>query len=382
MTVFKTYLKILLKNKAMIIVYTALLVLFGGLSMNSQDKSLSFSAVKPDVIIVNKDETKGFTKGFTDYIKKNSNTPDIKDTEEARSDALFYNGTDYIIYIPEGFSEKFMNGEIDSIEVKKGNNFNAAYAEMMINRYLKVASTYRNQIKDQDKLVKVIDNTLKHDTNTTITTKLDTSKLEQTQFFFDFESYSLLVCLIFIISLILTTFNSDKIRKRIVISSSNYKKNTRLLLLSNLLYAFTLWLIYLILAIVLLGDILWTSNGILFIINSFIHLITVTSLAFLIGNFVTNKDAINGITNVVGIGTSFLCGVFVPLAYLPDSVISMAHVLPTYYYVKSNSIIATLEEINLTTLQPVLINMSILIGSSIVFIILSNIIANKRRKIG
>ena len=382
MTVFKTYLKILRKNIFMIIIFSMLLVLFGGLNMSSQDKSLSFNAVKPDVLIVNNDKEEGITKGFINYIKDNSNTPSIKDDEEARNDALFYGDTDYIIYIPKSFNEDFMNGNIKEIKVKKANNFNSSYAEMMINRYLKIASIYKEKINDQETLVKTIDNVLKNNTNVQITTKLDTNSLEKAQFFFDFESYSLLVCLIFIIGLILSIFNEEKIRKRNTISSSNYKRNNRILLLSNLLYAFAIWLIYLILAIIILGDILLTSNGIMYIINSFIHLIMVTSLAFLIGNIVNNKDAVNGITNVIGVGTSFLCGVFVPLAYLPDSVIKIAHFLPTYYYVKSNNIITSLEEVNLTTLKPVFINMTVLIVTSIVFIILSNIISNKKRKIG
>ena len=382
MTVFKTYLKILRKNLFMIIVFTFVLVLFGGFNMKSQDKSLAFNAVKPDVLIVNNDKEEGITKSFIEYIKDNSNTPNIKDDEEARNDALFYNDTDYIIYIPEGFSENFMNGNIDSIDVKKGNNFNASYAEMMIQRYLKIALIYRDKVNSQDELIQVINNTLKNNTEIEITTKLDTDKLEQARFFFDFESYSLLVCLIFIISLMLSIFNSEKIRKRNIISSTSYKKNNRILLLSNLLYAFTIWFIYLLLAIIIVGDILWTSNGIMIIINSFAHLLTITSLAFFLGNLITNKDAVNGITNVIGIGTCFLCGVFVPLDYLPNSVITIAHALPTYYYVKSNSILTTLEEVNIETLKPVFINMGVLIGSAIIFIILSNIVSNRRRKIG
>ena len=382
MTVFKTYLKILRKNLFMIIVFTMILVVFAGFNMTSQDKSLSFNAVKPDILIVNYDKEEGVTKSFIEYIKENSKTPNIKDDEEARNDALFYNDVDYIIYIKEGFSEDFMKGNISSIEVKKGNNFNASYAEMMIERYLKLASLYKNKVDNQDQLIKIINETLKNNTEIEITTKLDTDRLDRVRFFFDFESYSLLVCLIFIISLILSIFNNEKIRKRNVISSSSYKKNNRLLLLSNLLYAFTVWLIYFILAIIILGDILWTSNGIMFVINSFVHLITITSLAFLIGNLVKNKDSVNGITNVIGIGTSFLCGVFVPLDYLPNSVINIAHLLPTYYYVKSNSIIKSLEEVNIETLKPVFINMGVLIVSAIIFIILSNIVSNKKRKIG
>jgi ABC-2 type transport system permease protein len=93
-------------------------------------------------------------------------------------------------------------------------------------------------------------------------------------------------------------------------------------------------------------------------------------------------NAINGIVNVIALGSSFLCGAFVPLRWLPSSVLTIAKFLPTYYYVKSNSIITTLEEINFTTLKPVLINMGILLGSAVVFMILSNVVSNRKRKIG
>ena len=382
MTVFKTFLKILKKNLAMILVYTLLLMLFAGLGQQSQDKSISFSAVKPDILIVNRDKEIGITKGLIDYIKENSNTPSVKDNEEAINDALFYNDADYIIYIPSDFNNDFMDGKIDKIEVKAANNFNASYAEMILNRYLKIANSYRNITNDQDKLVDMISDTVKTDTKIEITSKLDTTSLDQANFFFNFASYSLTVCLVFIISLVLTIFNSEKIRKRNVISSTNYKKNNRLLLLSNLIYALFIWLVYMIMGAVILGDILWTSNGIIYIINSFIFLVTITTLAFLIGNVVNSKDAINGITNVLAIGSSFLCGAYVPQSYLPDSVLNIGHALPTYYYIRNNEIVTKLEEVNMDTLKPVFTNWVILGIFIIVFLVLTNIVSNKKRKIG
>ena len=80
----------------------------------------------------------------------------------------------------------------------------------------------------------------------------------------------------------------------------------------------------------------------------------------------------------------------VPRLILPEKSIlvsipttaSIAKIIPTYYFVKSNEIIKTLEEINFTTLTPVFINMVVLVGFSILFIILTNVVTNKRRKIG
>ena len=93
-----------------------------------------------------------------------------------------------------------------------------------------------------------------------------------------------------------------------------------------------------------------------------------------------SKNAIGAIVNVIALGSSFLCGVFVPMEWLPNSVTLVAHIIPTYWFVKSNDILAKLEVINIDTLKPVLINMSILLVFTIIFVILSNIIYKSKRK--
>ena len=53
MTVFKTFLKVLNKNKFVIILYTIILLLFGGINMQTSENSTNFVASKPDVLIIN-----------------------------------------------------------------------------------------------------------------------------------------------------------------------------------------------------------------------------------------------------------------------------------------------------------------------------------------
>lgn len=382
MTVFKTFLKILKKNLATVILYTTILVVFAGFNMQTNESSMGFVSSKPDILIVNNDKDGVITKDLVKYIEENSTSTKVKNTEEARLDALFYNDTDYIIYIPKNFSEDFMNGKLKEIEVKSGANFNSSYAEMLLNRYLNLASTYSKLTNDEKAIISMVNDTLKNDTKVNVTTKLDTDSLERAAFFYNFSSYSILACLIFIICLILSIFNHDRIRKRTIISSTNYKKINRELLFTNLGFALIIWLIYVVLSIILVGNVMFTTNGLLMILNSSIFLVVAVTLAFLLGTLINNKDAINGVMNVVALGSSFLCGVFVPMNYLPDFVVNIARVIPTYYFVKSNEIIKELEEISFNTLTPVFINMLVLIGFSIMFVVLTNVITNKKRKIG
>ena len=110
-------------------------------------------------------------------------------------------------------------------------------------------------------------------------------------------------------------------------------------------------------------------------------MICALTISFLIGNIVNSKTAINGIINVVALGSSFLCGSFVPMEWLPKSVLTIAHVLPSYWYIKTNELLKTIEIFNFNTLKPVITNMIIILGFSFIFVLIANVVSNKKRKI-
>ena len=53
-----------------------------------------------------------------------------------------------------------------------------------------------------------------------------------------------------------------------------------------------------------------------------------------------NDNALNMVANVIGLGMSFLCGIFVPQWYLGDAVISASRFLPAYWYVRINNMLS------------------------------------------
>lgn len=380
MTVFKTFLQVLKKNKFIVIMYTVILLIFANFSMQSSQNSTNFEASKPTVFIVNEDKEEGLTKDFVKYIKEKCDIAEIENSKEAIDDALFYEEVSLVVYIPQNFNEDFMDGKEPEITIKKRDSYYGSLAEMLLQRYIKVAKIYQKSITSEEELVSKINETVSKDIETELTTKLDTSALSKASHYYSFASYSFLACLIYIICLILSTFNEEKVRKRTTISSYNYKKFNRILLLGNSLYALVLWAIYVGMSFVFVGETMVSLNGLLFIANSFIFVICATSLAFFIGNLVKNKDSISGIVNVVGLGSSFLCGAFVPQEWLPDFVNAIGHIFPTYYYISANEVIAKTEEFNMETLMPVITNAGIVIGFSAMFVILTNIVTRKKRK--
>ena len=148
MTVFKTFLKILNKNKFIVILYTVFLITFGGFNMQTSDNNTNFVASKPDIMIVNKDENKGITQDLIKYITDNSNIIKLKNNEAAINDGLFYRDVDYVIYIPKNYNRDFMDGKNLKIDIKSTGDYKSSYAEMLLSRYIKVANIYQKSIDD------------------------------------------------------------------------------------------------------------------------------------------------------------------------------------------------------------------------------------------
>lgn len=381
MTTFKAFLKVLNKNKFIVILYTIILVFFGGFQMKTSESTMNFVATKPDVFIVNQDEEKGITSHLMTYIKQNCHVVPLENNERAKKDALFYRDVSFIIYIPKHYHDDFLNGKNPEIKVESTGDYEGSLANMMLNRYLKLANIYQQAYSTEEQLLSSLDETLENATQVNLTSHLDTDGLNRASLYYNFFSYSMLAGAIYVICLILSSFHDEKIKKRTVISSMNMKKRNRILLLSNSLFAFVLWFIYVLLSFVLCGKVMLSIQGVFYILNSFLFSFVCVTLAFLISNVIHNKNAINGIVNVVALGSSFLCGAFVPVNLLPKSVLSIAHILPTYWYIQSNELLKRIDTFDFLSLKPIYINMSVMILFSILFILLSNIISKRKQKL-
>lgn len=383
MTVFKGFLKVLNKCKGVVIMYTVMLLLFGAFNLSTSDENnMSFKEEKPDVLIINNDENVGVTKNLMEFIKDNTNIVKMENDEEKIDDALFYRNVNYVIYIPKNYREDFLNNKDPKIKIKKVNEYNSTYANMLLEKYLKVANIYKSEINNEDKLIEKINNTLNEEVDVSVLEKENKTSLAKATFYYNFANYSILAGAIYVICLVLSSFKKESIRKRTIISSMDYKKYNRILLLSSMLFAFVLWILYVILSLILIKDAMISINGIGYIINSLIFTICALTIAILISNLVSNKNAINGIVNVVALGSSFLCGSFVPVEWLPDSVLKMAHIFPSYYFIQNNELLKQSKLSTISELDSLFPNILIMIIFIVVFIVLTNIVSKKKRKLG
>lgn len=373
MIVFKTILKILNKLKGMLILYTFMLVMITFINQTSNNET-SFLESKPSIAIVNEDDSL-ITNDFIDYMDKHCIIKNL--APKNIDDALFYRSINMVVYIPKDFGENLLSNNV-TLEYKASGDEASSYTKMLIEKYIKTVLIYKDYYSDEE-LIKHVNNLLKLDANVEVKTKLETSKLERMTRYFNFLNYALLAGSVYCISMILASIKEEKVKKRTIISSFDYKKYDRIVLGTLSIVIFGIWLLYMLLSIILFKNTIFTSNGLAYILNSFVFTIASLCIGYLIGNITQNKNAIAGIINVVALGSSFLCGCFVPVEYMPDYALKIAHIFPTYYYVSNNEIIKTIEAFNPTLIKSLLKNGFAIVLFSLLFILLTNYISKKKQ---
>ena len=377
MTIFKTYWKIVKKNIGIIILYTVMLLVFGTMNLKANKNSFEFISSKPDIIIVN-NSSGIITDNLISYLKTNANVKNITDENDI-DDAVFFRDANYVIYIPKEFENKIENGKEFNIDIKTNNSYDSYIASELLNRYLDVFSKYMNLYNDKILAIQKLDNTLNKKADVVIENK--TNLNSKTSLFYNFSSYSIMAIVIYIICLVLSSFNDEKISKRTNVSGMNYKTFNNYLYISSFTFTFIIFIVYLILSFLILKSSILNINGILYSLNMFIFFIVSFTMAILISNLVKSKDAISGVVNVISLGSAFLCGAFIPVKYMPSFALKIAHIFPTFYFIDNNEYIASIQNFDKASYDFVLKNFIIMIVFIIFFLILNTLVTRFKRKV-
>lgn len=377
MTIFKTYWKIVKKNIGIIILYTVMLLVFGTMNLKANKNSFEFISSKPDIIIVN-NSSGIITDNLISYLKTNANVKNITDENDI-DDAVFFRDANYVIYIPKEFENKIENGKEFNIDIKTNNSYDSYIASELLNKYLDVFSKYMNLYNDKILAIQQLDNTLNKKASVVIENK--TSLNSKTSLFYNFSSYSIMAIVIYIICLVLSSFNDEKISKRTSVSGMNYKTFNNYLYISSFTFTFIIFIVYLILSFLILKSSILNINGILYSLNMFIFFIVSFTMAILISNLVKSKGAISGVVNVISLGSAFLCGAFIPVKYMPSFALKIAHIFPTFYFIDNNEYITSIQNFDKVSYEFVLKNFIIMIIFIIFFLILNTLVTRFKRKV-
>ena len=348
MPVFNCFFKIMRKNTAQILIYvavfTAISIIVTGASASTQEDVYKDTAAS--VAVIDRDNSE-LSAALTQYIGERHELVDVPDDSEKLQNALFYRNVVYILFISEGFQDNLTGGSDANLlqNVKPPESTSGIYIDNQIDSYLSTVRTYLRAGYEISEAA----GSASDDMKLAASVRIYDEKAEQDQisaYYFQFLPYILIAVIISAIGPVIIIFNKSDLAKRIESSSFKLRERNTQIALGCIVSAILVWSVFIAVSFVLYGGEMLSEAGLFRIVNSAAYLVVCVCVAFLTGQLVKNAGTLAAVCNVLGLGMSFLCGVFVPQELLGSGVLFISKFLPAYWYIRSNDIMLAVTELS------------------------------------
>ena len=122
---------------------------------------------------------------------------------------------------------------------------------------------------------------------------------------------------------ILISFNELDVKRRINCSSLKSTSFSMQLFSASIIYSIGTWLMFMVACMIIFTPAaFFTKTCLLAVANSFVFLLFSLTVTLLLSNYnLKEESSLSMISNILGLGMAFLCGIFVPQWYLGESVL-------------------------------------------------------------
>lgn len=349
MTVFKGFLLITKRNIHMMFLYIAifLTIAISVQKMTGGNQS-GFAQESLNIAVIDRDGGK-LARGLADYLAQYHTLVDLPDDPSVIQDRMFYREVYYIVTIPEDFEDRCLYGD-ELLPVTKVPGSNSGfYVDQQINTFLNdVRVMAASGFSLADAVAEVIDNSK----DTAQVTMLDKNGFGGEQplhaVMFQFIPYILISILCYSLGSIMIAFHNPDVKRRMMCSAIPVRRQNHQLVLGYVLVGIIVWLICTLMPFLLYReDFVNDPNMPYYLVNSFLMTLVALSLAFLVSTLISRNELISAVVNVISLGMSFLCGVFVDLDILGKGVRTFAQFLPVYWYELANKLLAGNQSLSL-----------------------------------
>lgn len=342
MTVFKGFLLITRRNIHMMFLYIAIFLTIA-ISMQKMTggNQSGFKQESLNIAVIDRDGGK-LARGLAGYLAQYHTLVDLPDDPSVIQDRMFYREVYYIVTIPDDFEDRCLYGE-EMLPVTKIPGSNSGfYVDQQINTFLNdVRVMAASGFSLADAVAEVIENSK----DTAEVTMLDKNGFGGEQplhaFMFQYIPYILISILCYSLGAIMIAFHNPDVKRRMMCAAIPVRSQNRQLVLGYILVGIIVWLICILMPFLLYRkDFVNDPNMPYYLMNSFLMTLVSLSLAFLVSTLISRSELISAIVNIISLGMSFLCGVFVDLDILGKGVRTFAQFLPVYWYELANKLLA------------------------------------------
>lgn len=336
MQVFKTFFKIVLKNLGTsliyLVIFTMLAVFLANSSANEEEKT--YSSEKIDIAVFDRDNSI-LSNSLYDFLDETQNIVDIANDEELWQDSLFYEFVSYILVIEKGFQSKIEAGEYEDVitSYTSPSSKTSYIVSTQTESYLKYLSFYINSGESYDSAAKLAKDTALTSVETSFMNADTVTAIPTISYFVNFVPYIMVCVLINALAPMLMIWNRSEIKARTNVSRLESRKISGGLISAAIISSMLVYAIFLIVSMIIDSESLFSMKGFYYAINMLACTFVTLAITFLIAQISKKQSALAIWSNVYGLGSAFLCGIFVSKNLLSDEVISASRILPAHWYI-------------------------------------------------
>lgn len=379
MQVFKYFFKVSKKYRASIIVYT---IIFLSLifMMTSQQNSNSYEDFKSttlNIAVFNHDNS-DLSNAMVEYIGEKHTLNEISEDLDDIRDLMYIRKIDYVLIIPENFSSLLKEGNATTLleSYKLPGSSAAQFMDYQINQFISTYNAYIAGGFNSDEAYTFAFETLSKETTVSINYAPEQAQRSPAASYYTLLPYTLMSIILSAISPILIVFTKKEIKRRASCGTISTTKYNISLAVAAAVYAIGMFIFFVLFSVVFFGSDIFTIESTLRILNGFIYTLICLGFSFFFTQFTDNINIISMLTNIIGLGSSFLSGVFVDRSLLSDGVLNIGKFFPSYWYI---NVELGIEDLSLTSPDVFIQGY----GTQILFIIALfsiGIIVNKSKK--
>ncbi|WP_051411572.1 ABC transporter permease [Ruminococcus flavefaciens] len=350
MQVFKAMFKVMRSRLPSALIYIVCFFAISAIIANASTKENKFEASRLGISIFDEDDTPE-SHALTDFLKKSNDIVEIENDRDIIIDSLYYKRIDYALIINKGYAERIKAGDTSELfgSYHMDDSFSVVYMGQVLDEYVNSVKAYISMGKTFDEAVTSTEEVMSQNAEVNMFRADNGGNSHFSVDFagyFQYMPYILISIIISVVSLVLVTMNKKDIRYRTSCSCLKESSYTFQLFLGSFLFVFVIWILFMIAGMILNKEV-YTGRAWYAVLNSFIFSIVVGTMAVLVASFEPKDNVLNLITQVLGLGMSFFCGIFIPVEVLSDKVLSAARFLPAYWYVRANNMIADITQFDL-----------------------------------
>ena len=288
--------------------------------------------------IFDRDQTE-ITQQFIAYISDIHNVVEIEDDHEAWLDGVSWGTHALVLELPVGFTDSLGSDRVPMTYIADSSSLNGFLVRGQIQRYFNILNLYLVGGFDATVASSLTVQNLESGVEVELIRSENETDLLGAYMFFRFMPMTLPAIVGVAVGGVYLALNKEDVRRRIESAPISYKRRTVERILASITFGLLAWAIYMAVAIVLYGRIMFETEGFIRMLNALPLVFMGIALAFVAALFIKKRDML--FTTIFSIAMVFVmpAGITFDIDMMSEQILAIGRFTPFYWYTRINEML-------------------------------------------